>query len=104
MDIYLLDQMKIFQATGSISLNINLPLSRIFSFEDSEMTCTDCFYMELAVGHPITRRIENHEIPPYFAILWRSSMDFVLSSPSLQKLWSWCGLCMFFQELIFLAL
>ena len=39
--------MKILLAADFISLNINLPLSKVFSFEDSEITCTDCFLYEV---------------------------------------------------------
>ena len=45
------DQMKFLLAAGSISLKINLPLSRLFSFEDSEITCTDCLLYGVTVGH-----------------------------------------------------
>jgi len=61
------DKMKILLAAGSLSLNINLPLSRLFSFEDSEITCTDCFlYGVNCWSSIITRRIEELEVPAYF--------------------------------------
>ena len=47
VDIQFTDQMKILLAAGFISLNINLPLSHLFSFEDSETTFTDCFLYEV---------------------------------------------------------
>ena len=102
MNIFSSDEMKTLLAACSSSLEINLSLSRCFSFESFEITCLNYFIYGVNLRSSTTTRrmkiLRFHHLLPVFL---RFSADFAPSSSSLLKLWTWCGLSAFYLEYVY---